>query len=376
MVALRLPIASRSFAGDGRGSSPTASVIGGAAPPPRRAPLDTVIFLDVDGVLHSLYGDDLFKESCMALFERIVRATDASIVLSSSWRVEAGKVAILNSVLQKRKLPIACDCTRDLNMPREVEICEWLDRHPGVVRWIVIDDMDLQCKPTPQAQRLQGHFVRTRSGEGLTQQDAELAIRLLVTQSFAPAMSASPRSCPANVARTLSTGMLSPTDRGLELNVGPPTPLRNQLRACRTSPVHKSPRCDLARRTRRHCTMAAALSCEALPVCRGTPCLESRDMEMASPVSVSARGSLSFVPEASPVSVSTMGSFSFVPEATPASASTVGSLSFTPEVRRRTQHLRTCPVLRAPLAGDISPQVQCRQIRARPACGQEVVRSS
>eukprot|EP00418_Pyrodinium_bahamense_P032978 CAMPEP_0179158042 /NCGR_PEP_ID=MMETSP0796-20121207/77103_1 /TAXON_ID=73915 /ORGANISM="Pyrodinium bahamense, Strain pbaha01" /LENGTH=364 /DNA_ID=CAMNT_0020859695 /DNA_START=42 /DNA_END=1136 /DNA_ORIENTATION=- len=334
--------------------------------PQQRQPLDTVIFLDVDGVLHSLYGDDLFKEQCVALLERIVRATDASIVLSSSWRIEAGKVAIINSILQKRNLPLIVDCTKDLSMPREAEICEWLDRHSGVARWIAIDDMDLQAKPTPQALRLQGHFVRTQSDEGLTQQDAELAIRLLVLQSQVPSMSrvastASPKSCPASVAcaRARSPSL-----------VRTPTPVQNEIS------------CRAARQSRHQHTLAVTLSCDTLPrdkvspAWRGSPRIDSRDIE------ATAVASFSFMPEACS-QVSAASSRSFAPEVSTASmrsfapeVSSTASRSFAPEVCRQPRQLRTCPVFAAPRLCDISPQVQFRQIRAQATCSWEAVPSS
>lgn len=185
----------------------------------RRAQMDTVIFLDVDGVLHSLYGDDLFRENCCALLARIVRTTDASIVLSSSWRTEAGKVAIINGVLKQWNLPTACDSTKSLDTPREGEICEWLDRHPHVSRWIAIDDMDLLRKPSVYSQRLRGHFVRTKPEDGLTPPDAELAIRLLLSQEdstaslpsrFGVDASRSPFSCPADFTKLASLSFVPP----------------------------------------------------------------------------------------------------------------------------------------------------------------------
>ena len=45
-----------------------------------------VVFLDVDGVLHSLAGDEMFNSACMDRLRRIVHSSNATIVLSSSWR--------------------------------------------------------------------------------------------------------------------------------------------------------------------------------------------------------------------------------------------------------------------------------------------------
>mmetsp|Transcript_12908 Transcript_12908/g.35038 ORF Transcript_12908/g.35038 Transcript_12908/m.35038 type:complete len:662 (+) Transcript_12908:83-2068(+) len=147
-----------------------------ASRPSRR---DAVVLLDVDGVLHSLFGDDLFVESCCAAFESVIRRTGASIVLSSTWRLEQAKVAMLNGVLQQRGISPVMDCTKELNTPREMEICEWLDRHPEVAHWVAIDDMDLEIRNSVHARRMRGHFVRTDCDIGLTAALAEQAMAML-----------------------------------------------------------------------------------------------------------------------------------------------------------------------------------------------------
>lgn len=149
---------------------------------------DAVIFLDIDGVLHSLYGNDIFKESCCDLLEKIIRGTRASVVLSSTWRLQERSVAMVNALLKRRQLASIIDRTKDLStifnmhVPREAEVCEWLDRHPKVSRWIAIDDMDLQSDHTEHARRMRGHFVQTNPYTGLVPHNAELAIRLMQQQ--------------------------------------------------------------------------------------------------------------------------------------------------------------------------------------------------
>lgn len=150
--------------------------------------LESVIFLDIDGVLHSLYGNTIFKDSCLCLLEKIVRATKASIVLSSTWRLQDRSTAMVNQMLRSRHLAPIVDRTKDLSaihnrhVPREAEVTEWLDRHPQVQRWIAIDDIDLQCGHTEDARRLRGHFVHTNPMSGLVPPNADLAIRLMEMQ--------------------------------------------------------------------------------------------------------------------------------------------------------------------------------------------------
>jgi len=160
----------------------------------------SVVFLDVDGVLHSLFGDDLFVEGCCRALEHVLRATGAHTVLSSSWRSEESKVAMLNGVLQRRQLAPVMDRTPELGAPREAEICTWLDQHPEVTRWIAIDDMDLESSDTVHARRMRGRFVRTDCNTGLTHAQAERAIQLLQAQAYC---SGSPfQACRARLAPT------------------------------------------------------------------------------------------------------------------------------------------------------------------------------
>ena len=46
-----------------------------------------VIFLDIDGVLKDEDYDAEFKDECFARLKKIIDATDAQIILSSSWRI-------------------------------------------------------------------------------------------------------------------------------------------------------------------------------------------------------------------------------------------------------------------------------------------------
>jgi hypothetical protein len=148
----------------------------------------SVIFLDIDGVLHSVYTRDYFTESCAVAFEQIVRDTGAAIVLSSTWRTRPDWFDEANDFLKQRGLPVILDSTRDLSREtktwtkREVEICEWLDRHPEVTSWIAIDDENLTYSDSEQARRMRGHFVHTKSDKGLQPHDVDLALRLMSAQ--------------------------------------------------------------------------------------------------------------------------------------------------------------------------------------------------
>lgn len=122
-----------------------------------------ILFLDVDGVLNSA---TFFAENppmpvtsvdprAVRRIRRVVEATGALVVLSSSWR----KQPELVDVLRTAGVPIH-DLTPTLTGPnggtyvaRRDEILAWLNEHPEVTSYAIIDD-------DPDAE-VGGHFVRT-----------------------------------------------------------------------------------------------------------------------------------------------------------------------------------------------------------------------
>ena len=146
------------------------------------------IFLDIDGVLATdrefmmnrnkfmqknpwarelrvPYG---WNKECVTIFNEILEATDATIVLSSDWRMhweleDLNKIFIGNGVIKspefvthqyKRKM------SSDLEDDRSYQIKEWVN-HNKPEKWVVIDDLDLSS--------LGENFILTRSSEGLKQ---------------------------------------------------------------------------------------------------------------------------------------------------------------------------------------------------------------
>lgn len=162
------------------------SVAGRAAGKQVEADPTTVVFLDVDGVLHPLRGNDLFVERCVQALEQIVLESNATIILSSAWRLNPRAATTVNTFLKRRGLSGIADKTPNLNppgcfyVPREEEIIDWLRRHPEVEHWVAIDDMDLASVQSSHVKLMQAHFVKTNSNTGLsTQLHVEKARRLL-----------------------------------------------------------------------------------------------------------------------------------------------------------------------------------------------------
>jgi hypothetical protein len=148
-----------------------------------------VVFLDFDGVLNSteytatIRGKPYTKLSTewwaegldpknIELLNRIVGATSAKVVVSSSWRINA-PTTLLALILDMRGFTgEVIDKTALLSgADRSDEIQEWLDLHPEVDQFVILDD-------NADAE-IEGHFVQTDMRTGLTVGSAFAAIDIL-----------------------------------------------------------------------------------------------------------------------------------------------------------------------------------------------------
>ena len=73
-----------------------------------------------------------------ARFEELVRKTGATVVLSSSWRVDP--VGLLAAKFYE--VPFNDQCPDMPEAPRCEEMQSWLRQHPEVTRYAVLDDED------------------------------------------------------------------------------------------------------------------------------------------------------------------------------------------------------------------------------------------
>jgi hypothetical protein len=155
-----------------------------------------VIFLDVDGVLNSEVSreqernnfDNWMEHEVSEMhvnnLKKIVDATGAQIVLSSSWRFDHPKatgrdfiVDPLMKVLDRKLKAVGLDIidvTPDLRGKiRGAEIQDWLGRHSEVERFVILDDdVDMMEEQKP-------FFVNTTFKNGLTEDLANKAIEIL-----------------------------------------------------------------------------------------------------------------------------------------------------------------------------------------------------
>jgi hypothetical protein len=154
------------------------------------------IFLDIDGVVvtpRSLEhgGPKCADQSCVAELNRIVDAADADIVVTSSWRMRH-TLDEIRAVLEAAGLESSSRVigqTEHLHYKtgddgrivgraeRSDEIRNWLKANRRD-RYVILDD-DYDAE-------IPGHFVRTSPDHGLTREDADRALAILLGSAVRP----------------------------------------------------------------------------------------------------------------------------------------------------------------------------------------------
>jgi len=153
-----------------------------------------VVFLDIDGVLnHSAHYTSLaprlghttpvdwIDRTCVARLDALCERTGAAVVVSSSWRIylrdKGGAAPVLAAAgLRAPVIGETPDHTTETDRETVIagrwgEIRAWLDAHPEVTGYVVLDD----CEVTAPTAR----FVRTSIAVGLTDEDCERAAMAL-----------------------------------------------------------------------------------------------------------------------------------------------------------------------------------------------------
>lgn len=163
-----------------------------------------VIFLDVDGVLnnHSLFKktkdersayanslpefDDITQEQwtmfygymidpyAISLLKDILQATDAKIVVSSTWRNNDKTYNALKENLKNHG--IDCIVGKTPRFPGELrgtEIQQYLNENQGIENYVIIDD------DSDMLDEQKSNFVQTNTQIGLTADDAKKVIEIL-----------------------------------------------------------------------------------------------------------------------------------------------------------------------------------------------------
>ncbi len=151
-----------------------------------------IIFLDFDGVLNTEryirscgYTGLVLDPACLCRLKEIVLATDAKIVLSTSWRehwepteekcTEVGRK--MNEIFARYGMQIY-DRTPFSCIDRENDVENWLKEHPETSAFVLLDDRFLDSP------MIRGHFVKTdRYLHGLDEMAKNEAIRILLGEN-------------------------------------------------------------------------------------------------------------------------------------------------------------------------------------------------
>jgi hypothetical protein len=155
------------------------------------------LFLDIDGVLnaHEPHPGSLYngiRLDCMGRLNRVLKATGASLVISSAWRyIILGRHMTSNGfeyLLISHGLVAPQGVVLGLTEPDEAAPCrgqlirKWLSDHGGpsaFASWAVVDDDPMNMNLGDDAQH---RLVKTDGSHGMTDADAERLISLLGTK--------------------------------------------------------------------------------------------------------------------------------------------------------------------------------------------------
>jgi hypothetical protein len=117
------------------------------------------------------YRDDILYEPALERLKRIVDATGARIVISSSWRQIPTAYGHLKDWLEKFGMTI-WDKTPYIGTCRGDDITAWFNINPGEWSYVILDDDDDMGEHM-------GHLVQTDFDVGLIDTDVERAMIIL-----------------------------------------------------------------------------------------------------------------------------------------------------------------------------------------------------
>jgi len=142
-----------------------------------------LIFLDFDGVLHSVHAghdSERFRPESIALVNRIADFVDARIVLSTAWRME-GEIEKYNRWFKNRIIGATPINPLDMGQknPRYHEVLRYLNENNYQdVPWVAIDDKGQHFPPHSPA------FI-TDGSKGLTEANARVIMHQMRCVKYA-----------------------------------------------------------------------------------------------------------------------------------------------------------------------------------------------
>lgn len=147
------------------------------------------VFLDIDGVLNNMTTSELccgfigIDDGNLLTFSRLIKETDAMILLTSTWREFWEKddkdkqdemANYLDMKLAKYNIKIY-DKTCDNYENRGYGILKSIEKY-NIKRYVVLDDIFFSDYTKPEIYK---HFVQTDEIVGLTEKDVDEAIQIL-----------------------------------------------------------------------------------------------------------------------------------------------------------------------------------------------------
>lgn len=146
--------------------------------------LPAVLFLDVDGVLHSVnitHQRQQFAAQCMKLLKDIIAKTQARIVLSTAWREHPDGRRMVAEKLREYDIPVFVSQTPSIaRFRRTREILTWVRKYKPT-SWVAVDDLPL-LQEDPD--NMTGHFVQTRQFYGLQPASADKIVEFFRLQKL------------------------------------------------------------------------------------------------------------------------------------------------------------------------------------------------
>jgi len=158
-----------------------------------------ILFLDIDGVLNTSHSSKLpmitspdiykysplmklhqFDKDCVTCLNKIVKATGAKVVISSSWRLffpmedGYGYKVLLDYIKSQGIEADIIGYTPEINKaPRGLEIQKWLEEHNDIQSFVILDDIN-------DMMHLSSRLVQTAWKHGLIEKKHfEKAINIL-----------------------------------------------------------------------------------------------------------------------------------------------------------------------------------------------------
>ena len=148
-----------------------------------------ILFLDFDGVLsieayqravgstlsdadYVTRSSKLIDPAAVARLNRVLSATGAQVVVSSTWRIGMTVPELQALLAEVGFAGVVCGMAPRLHVERGTEIRAWLDEHAPDASFVILDDGEAFGDLEPRV-------VRTDPAIGLSDADCERAVALL-----------------------------------------------------------------------------------------------------------------------------------------------------------------------------------------------------